>query len=85
MWKWHSWFANAAIVVVVKVVQGRLLDTLLSQTIVEVRAIVIKRVKILRNTAHQSLEAGVRFGTGSVKAAKDRQSGCSAIMSFVKE
>lgn len=61
-----SGFADAAVIIVVKVIQRCLLHSLFAHSVVQVRPVVVKRVKVLSHAIHQSLEARVRFGARSV-------------------
>lgn len=58
--------ADAAIIVIVKVIKRGLLNALLARSIVHVGSVVVEGIEVLSYTINQRLKARVRLGTGSV-------------------
>lgn len=65
-------FADAAVIVVVELIEG-VLDNALFPSFIQIGTVIIKRVKVLSYTRHERLEARIRFGASSVKKSKQQE------------
>ena len=71
VWQGNLGLAHTSIVIIVELIERILHHTLLSTT-VQVGSIIVKRIKVLRDTRYQRLETRIRFGASSVGKKKKR-------------